>query len=121
MRYACALWHTASTRSTTFVYGTWSGARGADPIVLVHGFSSTADAWARVGDTLASEFHVVAPDLRGHGESEWDPDARYTDEQLAADIHALAHHLNLRPFTLVGHTMGGAVAFTYAARYPRES
>jgi pimeloyl-ACP methyl ester carboxylesterase len=102
-----------------FRYLEW-GTAGAEPIVLVHGFSSTADAWARVGETLAPEYHVVAPDLRGHGESEWDAEQRYTDEQLAADVRALAQRLNLRPFTLVGHSMGGAVAFTYAARYPSD-
>jgi esterase len=102
-----------------FRYLEW-GPPAAEPIVLVHGFSSTADGWVRVGETLASEYHVVAPDLRGHGETEWDVQQRYTDEQLAADVRALVSHLNLRPFTLVGHSMGGAVAFTYAARYPGD-
>jgi pimeloyl-ACP methyl ester carboxylesterase len=102
-----------------FRYLEW-GTSGAEPIVLVHGFSSTADAWARVGESLAAEFHVVAPDLRGHGNTDWDAQQRYTDEQLAADVRALVQHLNLRPFTLVGHSMGGAVGFTYAARYPDD-
>jgi len=96
------------------------GRAGSPPLVLVHGFSSTATAWARVGETLADEFHVVAPDLRGHGQSEWDPQQRYTDAQYAADVHALATRLGLGQFTLVGHSMGGAVAFTYAATYPSD-
>ena len=102
-----------------FRYLEW-GAADAEPIVLVHGFSSTAEAWARVGEALASEYHVVAPDLRGHGESDWDVQQRYTDEQLAADVRTLVQELNLRPFTLVGHSMGGAVGYTYAARYPSD-
>ena len=99
-----------------FRYLEW-GPAAAEPIVLVHGFSSTADGWVRVGEALASEYHVVAPDLRGHGDTEWDVHQRYTDEQLAADVRALVQHLNLRAFTLIGHSMGGAVAFTYAARH----
>ena len=96
------------------------GNRQSEPIVLVHGFSSTADAWANVGEALASEYHLIAPDLRGHGESVWDPQERYADEQLAADVRVLAQQLTLPPFTLIGHSMGGAVAFTYAATYPED-
>ena len=96
------------------------GKSSSDPIVLVHGFSSTADAWTNVGEVLEADYHVIAPDLRGHGESEWDPQARYSDDQLAADVHALTQQLDLPPFTLIGHSMGGAVAFTYAATYPED-
>jgi esterase len=92
----------------------------AEPIVVVHGFSSTADAWANVGEVLAADYHVIAPDLRGHGESAWDPRERYADEQLAADVRVLVQQLALPPFTLIGHSMGGAVAFTYAATYPED-
>jgi esterase len=100
-------------------YLEWGETR-SDSIVLVHGFSSTADAWARVAEALAAEYHLIAPDLRGHGESEWDPQERYSDDQLAADVHALVQQLGLLPFTLIGHSMGGAVAFTYAATYPED-
>lgn len=96
------------------------GNRQAEPIVVVHGFSSTADAWANVGEVLAADYHVIAPDLRGHGESAWDPRERYADEQLAADVRVLVQQLALPPFTLIGHSMGGAVAFTYAATYPED-
>ncbi len=96
------------------------GSTQSEAIVLVHGFSGTADSWTRVGDVLGSEYHVVAPDLRGHGQSDWDPQERYSDDQLAADVRALVQQLRLPPFTLVGHSMGGAVAFTYAAAYPQD-
>lgn len=96
------------------------GNTGSEPVVLVHGFSSTADAWTRVGEVLAADYHVVAPDLRGHGQSEWDPQERYSDDQLAADVRVLAQKLALPPFTLIGHSMGGAIAFTYAATYPED-
>jgi pimeloyl-ACP methyl ester carboxylesterase len=100
-------------------YLEWGKSR-PDAIVLVHGFSSTADAWTRVGEELGKEYHVVAPDVRGHGQSDWDPKERYSDDQLAADVRVLVQQLQLRPFTLIGHSMGGAVAFTYAATYPED-
>src|SRR5919202_949038 len=56
------------------------GESGSDPMVLIHGFSSTAEAWAHVGEVLGAEYHVIAPDLRGHGESEWDPEERYPQD-----------------------------------------
>src|SRR5579864_6852419 len=102
-----------------FRYLEW-GNPSADPIVLLHGFSSTAAAWTRVGETLAPEYHVVALDQRGPGESEWDPQERYTDAQYASDARALAEHLKLGAFTLIGHSMGGSVAFTYASTYPND-
>src|SRR5262249_9768544 len=102
-----------------FRYLEW-GSPASEPIVLLHGFSSTAAAWGRVGESLAVDFHVVAPDLRGHRESDWDTQVRYTDEQLAAGVRALARQLNLATFTLVGHLMVGAVAFTSAGTYPDD-
>lgn len=96
------------------------GRTESDPIVLVHGFSGTADSWIRVGEALSNEYHVIAPDLRGHGQSDWDPQERYSDDRLAADVRVLVQQLQLAPFTLVGHSMGGAVAFTYAATYPQD-
>jgi len=102
-----------------FRYLEWGDA-ASEPIVLLHGFSSTAAGWSRVGEALADRYHVVALDQRGHGQTEWDPQARYTDAHLAADARALAQHLSLPPFTLIGHSMGGAVAFTYAASYPDD-
>src|ERR1051326_2615996 len=102
-----------------FRYLEW-GKPSAEPIVLLHGFSSTAAAWAGVGEALAGDYHVVALDQRGHGETEWDPEERYTDNQYAADARALVQRLSLGQFTLVGHSMGGSIAFTYAASYPND-
>jgi pimeloyl-ACP methyl ester carboxylesterase len=108
---------TFSVDGLRFRYLEWGDA-SAEPIVLVHGFSSTAGGWVRVGEALASEYHVVAPDLRGHGQSKWDPQERYADDQMCIDVHTLVRQLSLPPFTLIGHSMDGSVAFTYAATYP---
>jgi esterase len=102
-----------------FRYLEWGDPR-AEPIVLLHGFSSTATAWMQVGEALAGEYHVVALDQRGHGETQWDAQERYTDEQFASDARSLVEHLGLGQFTLIGHSMGGAIAFTYASTYPND-
>jgi pimeloyl-ACP methyl ester carboxylesterase len=96
------------------------GDPNAPPMLLLHGFSSTAQAWQKVGDVLASRYHVVALDQRGHGASDWDAQGRYTIDDFVADAHAVAQQLKLQPFVLVGHSMGGAIAYTYAAVYPSD-
>jgi pimeloyl-ACP methyl ester carboxylesterase len=93
---------------------------GAPPIVLLHGFSSTALAWQNVGDALATRYHVIALDQRGHGASEWDPQGRYTIDDFVADAHAVTQQLQLAPFVLIGHSMGGSIAYTYASVHPED-
>ena len=96
------------------------GAPDAPAILLLHGFSSTAVAWKRVGEALESDYHVVALDQRGHGASDWDPNGNYTIEDFVGDAHAVSQTLNLAPFVLIGHSMGGSIAYTYAALHPRD-
>lgn len=100
-------------------YLEWGDA-AAPPILLLHGFSSTAVAWRTVGEALAGRYHVVALDQRGHGSSDWDPQGRYSIEDFVADARALAEQLQLAPFVLVGHSMGGTIANTYAAMHPED-
>ena len=95
---------------------------GGRPIMLVHGFTATADEVGGVLAPLADRgWHAVAPDLRGHGRSErpTDPDA-YSFELLAADVVALADDLGWDRFTLLGHSMGGAVAQLVALDHPER-
>jgi esterase len=96
------------------------GDPSSPPILLLHGYSSTAEAWRNVGEALASRYHVVAYDQRGHGQSEWDAQGHYTIDDFVADAHDLAHQLQLSPFVLVGHSMGGSIAYTYAATHPED-
>jgi pimeloyl-ACP methyl ester carboxylesterase len=92
----------------------------APPILLLHGFSSTAQAWQQVGDALASRYHVVALDQRGHGASDWEPQGRYSIDDFVDDAHEVARQLKLAPFVLVGHSMGGSIGYTYAAVHPQD-
>jgi pimeloyl-ACP methyl ester carboxylesterase len=102
-----------------FRYLTWGDA-GAPTVLLLHGFSSTALAWRRVAEALGDRYRVVALDQRGHGASDWDPQGRYTINDFVSDARAFTEQLHLAPFILVGHSMGGSIAYTYASKYPQD-
>jgi pimeloyl-ACP methyl ester carboxylesterase len=89
------------------------------PFVLVHGFTGSSLDWADVVDALATRSTVVMFDHRGHGESTNTADeASYTFAQLTDDFTALVDALDLEPFDLLGHSMGGAVVMRYALAHP---
>lgn len=92
------------------------------PLVLLHGFPQTWRIWRNVMPALvAAGYRVVAPDLRGYGDSEKPAgQAGYDKGTMAADIHALVRHLGIGRFLLVGHDRGGRVARRYALDYPDD-
>lgn len=98
-------------------YLEWStGAGDRRPaLVLLHAGMLNARMWARFGSAMASAFRVVAPDARGHGDSEWK--GPYENETLLGDLHGLVTGLGLRDLTLCGNSMGGTLAIGYAAAH----
>lgn len=84
------------------------------PVVLLHGFPLSSEIWAPVRERLADTCRLVTPDLRGHGLSA-KPAGNYSMEAMAEDVAALADHLKLERFVLGGHSMGGYIAFQFAA------
>jgi pimeloyl-ACP methyl ester carboxylesterase len=84
------------------------------PLVLLHGWGSTWFMWRKLIGELAEHFTVIAPDLRGIGDSS-KPVAGYDKLNIARDVHALVEELELGPIRLVGHDWGGPVAYLYAA------
>ena len=90
-----------------------------DPVVLLHGFAETSHMWLPLMAKLADTHTVIAPDLRGFGQSAA-PEHGYTKAAMARDIHALVKHLNCGRIRLVGHDIGLMVAYAYAAQYPDE-
>lgn len=89
-----------------------------DPLVLLHGWPSTWYMWRRVMPALAERFTVVAPDLRGFGDS-GKPEGGYDTNTIVADLHDLFGQLGLGGrLTLVGHDMGAVHAYAYAASHP---
>jgi pimeloyl-ACP methyl ester carboxylesterase len=95
--------------------------RGNDPIaVLLHGNGGHAHWWDSLLPALVPGHQVIAPDLRGHGKSEWPEPPCYRLDDFAADLMGLLVHLAPEPVVLVGHSMGGRVAAWCAAHYPER-
>ncbi len=94
-------------------------AGSGEPVVLLHGFPQTWFAWRRVIPALAERYTVIAPDLRGMGDSS-KPQGGYDKRTVAGDIHELVRALGHERIRLVGHDIGGWVAYPYAATHPEE-
>jgi 3-oxoadipate enol-lactonase len=86
------------------------------PMMLLHGLGERASAWTPVLPGLAERYRVYAVDLRGHGDSDW-PDA-YSLELMHDDVVALLDHLGLRDIILVGHSLGGLIAYQVVLARP---
>jgi pimeloyl-ACP methyl ester carboxylesterase len=89
------------------------------PVMLLHGYAQNSHMWRPLMARLADNHTVIAPDLRGFGQSS-KPTAGYDKKTMAQDVHALAFSLGLRRATIVGHDIGLMVAYAYAAQYQNE-
>lgn len=90
----------------------------APPLLLVHGMRDHARSWDWVAQTLADRFHVIAPDLRGHGDSFRAEPNGYAMSAFVLDLADLVDALALERFDLVGHSLGGAIALRYVGAFP---
>jgi pimeloyl-ACP methyl ester carboxylesterase len=108
--------HTASVNGIQMHYVI--GGKG-DPVVLLHGWPETWYAWRHVMPALAKNYTVIAPDLRGLGDSS-KPLTGYDGKTLAEDIHQLVTQLGFKTIFLVGHDIGSFVVYPYAAAHPTE-
>jgi pimeloyl-ACP methyl ester carboxylesterase len=95
---------------------------GGEPLMLVHGFTGSKEDFAAEVVRLAGlGFHVVAPDHRGHGDSDHpDTEDAYTFETFAADLIDLAGALGWQTFDLLGHSMGGMIVQHVALSHPHR-
>lgn len=95
---------------------------GQGPTVfMIHGFQSNKDIWMRFAGKLTSKYHVIAIDLPAHGDSNILMDKSYTITEQARRVAAIMDALKLsQPVNVMGHSMGGAIAFTLAANYPEH-
>ena len=94
------------------------GGKG-EPLLLVHGFGQNWYMWNRLLPELSKHFTVIAPDLRGVGES-GRPAGGYDKKTMATDMHELMKSLGYKSLNLAGHDIGLMVAYAYAAQYPAE-
>ncbi|MCK7339942.1 alpha/beta fold hydrolase [Enterobacter cloacae] len=87
------------------------------PVILLHGFPETNYAWRHQIPVLSRHYRVIAPDLRGYGETD-KPASGYDKRNMARDIRELMRVLGLEKVVLVGHDRGARVATRFAKDYP---
>ena len=95
------------------------GNRGAPAMLLLHGGSQSAHSWDEFSRSMRDDYHVIALDQRGHGDSSWSKSGIYTAKAHLRDITGFVKALKLKEFVLVGLSMGGRNAFVYAATHPK--
>ncbi len=89
-------------------------------MLLIHGGRDHCRSWDWVAEELRHDWHVIAPDLRGHGDSAWSPDGNYEMASFVYDLAQLIHHLDLAPVTIVAHSMGGNISLRYTGLFPEN-
>lgn len=100
-------------------YVVW-GREDKPPLLLVHGGRDHCRSWDFVAQRLKDRFRIYAPDLRGHGDSDWAAGAAYNLSQFLLDLALLTDTIE-GPVTIIGHSMGGALALQYAAVFPERT
>ena len=98
-------------------YVDW-GNPGRPPLLLLHGGRDHARNWDWVAQALRGDYHIIAPDLRGHGDSQWAVGGGYATADYVLDVAQLLDALQFFPITIIGHSLGGAVALKYTGTYP---
>jgi abhydrolase domain-containing protein 6 len=89
-------------------------------ILLLHGYTGDKDNWIMLAPYLTKNYHVVIPDIPGYGESSMIEKASYDLSNQMSRLHKFAQAIELKKFHIVGNSMGGFFAGTYAVRYPDE-
>jgi esterase len=87
-------------------------------MILLHGIARHAHTFDHIAADLARDYHVLAVDMRGHGDSDWSPDGAYLVEDYVKDIEGLVRQLGIRRATLLGNSTGGRVVQVFAGMHP---
>ena len=100
-------------------YVDWGNPDGP-PMLLIHGGRDHCRNWDWVAEHFAKDYHIIAPDLRGHGDSQWEASGNYTQISYIYDIAQLLQQKNMNDVTVIGHSLGGAIALMYTALFPER-
>jgi pimeloyl-ACP methyl ester carboxylesterase len=100
-------------------YVDWGNPDGP-PMLLIHGVRDHCRNWDWVAEHFAKDYHIIAPDLRGHGDSQWEASGNYTQISYVYDIAQLLQQKNMHDVTVIGHSLGGAIALMYTALFPER-
>ena len=94
------------------------GASAKPALILLHGIARHAHTFDHLASNLARDYHVIALDMRGHGDSAWSPEGAYLVEDYVKDLEGLVAQLGLRKLTLLGNSTGGRVVQVFAGLHP---
>jgi pimeloyl-ACP methyl ester carboxylesterase len=97
-------------------YVDWGNAE-KPPLLLIHGGRDHARNWDWVAEDLRRDFHIIAPDLRGHGDSQWAIGGSYAMVDYTLDVDQLLRALDIKEITVIGHSLGGSIALQYTGTY----
>lgn len=92
----------------------------APTLILQHGGLDHCRSWDWVAEELSKDWHVICPDLRGHGDSDWSPEGNYSMDAFVYDFAQLIHTLGDKPVTIIAHSLGGNIATRYCGLYPEK-
>jgi pimeloyl-ACP methyl ester carboxylesterase len=109
--------HSVDAGGIGLAYRTW-GPPAGPPLVLLHALGENGADWGNVAPAFGHHWRVYAPDLRGHGQSDWP--GSYSVELMREDILGFLDALALDRVELIGHSLGGMVACLFAAEYPER-
>ncbi|MEM7097418.1 MAG: alpha/beta hydrolase [Pseudomonadota bacterium] len=87
-------------------------------MILIHGGRDHCRNWDWVAEHFRNDYHIIAPDLRGHGDSQWMLGGSYNQIDYVYDIAQLLHQKQMSPVTVIGHSLGGSISLTYTALHP---
>jgi pimeloyl-ACP methyl ester carboxylesterase len=87
-------------------------------MVLLHGIARHAHTFDHIAVDFARDYHVIAPDMRGHGDTSWSPEGAYLVEDYVKDLEGLLQQLGIRRVTLLGNSTGGRVVQVFAGLHP---
>jgi pimeloyl-ACP methyl ester carboxylesterase len=98
-------------------YVDW-GSDDKPAMLLIHGGRDHCRNWDWVAERLTDRYHVIAPDLRGHGDSDWATGGSYNELNYVYDIAQLVLQKKMAPVTIIAHSLGGSIGLLYAGIYP---
>ncbi|MBX3708046.1 MAG: alpha/beta hydrolase [Pseudomonadales bacterium] len=100
-------------------YVDW-GNPDAPTLLLVHGGRDHCRNWDWVAEALRHDYHIIAPDLRGHGDSQWMIGGSYNQVDYVYDVAQLLRQIDRNPVTIIGHSLGGSISLLYTGLFPEN-
>ena len=96
------------------------GSPDKQPFLMLHGIGRVAHSFDHIAPRFNQDYHVIAIDMRGHGDSAWSPDGDYTPHAFVYDFSQLIETLGYDEVSIVGHSLGGMITTLYTGLYPER-